>query len=101
MRLQECYEPIVKAIIVLRPSLNLPVKARRHHLWPFFLQRQVWKILMFGSILESEKLVGRHISPDLVDNIGGFIIEGLLRTVLSGLLLDLKHVYTICILVHF
>ena len=59
-----------------RPSLA--VKARRHHLWPFFLQRQVWKILMFGSILESEKLVGRHISPDLVDIIGRFIIEGLL-----------------------
>ena len=39
----------MKAIIVLRPSLNLPVKARRHHLWPFFLQRQVWKILMVGS----------------------------------------------------
>ena len=49
MQLQEGFELIVKAIIVLRPSLNLPVKARRHHLWPFFLQRQVWKILMVGS----------------------------------------------------
>ena len=44
MRLQKNFEPIVKAIIVLRPSLNLPVKARRHHLWPFFAKTSVENI---------------------------------------------------------